>query len=243
MCDLGVSRIGPEAVFLVVGAAEDPVTESLDGEHAEDARGAEMDRVDGEISGLKGVDEGQPDEVAKGEHEAEAVGGDVNGRQHRRFHIEGVEDVEGLKGDDEEHAVADEAVESVLVREEGEVEEDPAEHAGPEFHEGFDVDGAREGEGDAGVEFAPDEPVVDEVAAVTAGGEFAVVAVRRLDGEAGDVDVGCQGVGDDEVCGQDGDVVVPEEGPEREIGALEDRSGAGEDEDGDGGGECLAFCQ
>ena len=161
VCDAGIRWVSAEAVLLVVGGAEDVVTYRLGREDKSDAGEAEVERVDGEVAGLEGVDEGEPDEIAEGEHEAEAIGGDVDGGEHGGFHIEGVEDVKSLEGREEEDGVGDGVVGFVLVGDVGEVEEDPAEHAGAELAEDFDVEEAEEGEVDARVEFAADKPVVD----------------------------------------------------------------------------------
>lgn len=100
MRDTGVGWVGAEAVLLVVGAAEDVVPQRQDGEDAGVAVEAEGKGVNGQIARLETVDEGHPGEVAEGEHESEAVGGDVHGGQHGGFHVEGVEDVEGLEAGD-----------------------------------------------------------------------------------------------------------------------------------------------
>ena len=94
MCDLGVVGVGAEAVLLVVAAAEDIIAEALHGEDAEDPVDAEVDGVDSEISRLERVDEGEPGEISESEHESEAVGRDIHGREHGRFHPQGIEDVQ-----------------------------------------------------------------------------------------------------------------------------------------------------
>ena len=88
--DARVGRVSAEAVLLVVGGAEDVVAGAEDGEDDGAAPGAEVDGVDGEVARLEGVDEGEPDEVTEGEHEAEAIGRDVDGGQDGWFHVEGV---------------------------------------------------------------------------------------------------------------------------------------------------------
>ena len=95
----------------------------------------------------------------------------------------------------------------------GQVEEDPAQHAGAQFAEDFDVDQAEEGEGDARVELPADEPVVNEVAGVATLGKLALLFVFWLDGEAGGVDVAGEGEGDDEVGGDELWLVVPDVSP------------------------------
>ncbi|KFZ06227.1 hypothetical protein V501_07613 [Pseudogymnoascus sp. VKM F-4519 (FW-2642)] len=237
MRDAGVRRVGAEAVLLVVRAAEDVVPQTQDGEDASVTREAEGEGVDGEVARLQTVDEGDPSEVAEGEHESEAVGGDVHGSEHGGFHVEGVEDVEGLEEGDEDDGVGDVAVGLVLVRDEGDVEDDPAEESWAQLAEDFDVDFAEDGEGDARVQFPTDEPVVEHVAGVAAGGELAHVFVAGLDAETADVDEGREGEGDEYVGGDDLGVVVPDVGPDWEVGALRDGTGEEENDGEDGGGE------
>jgi hypothetical protein len=69
----------PEIVLLAVGGAEDVVAEHVEGEDDGGQDGAELDLLVDEVAGLEGVGEGDPGEVADGEHETEAVGGDVHG--------------------------------------------------------------------------------------------------------------------------------------------------------------------
>ena len=61
--------------------------------------------------------------------------------------------------------------------------------------------------------------------------------VARLNTEGADVDVGREEVGDEDVRGQDLEVVVGDEGPQGELGALGNGAGEADDEGEDGGGE------
>jgi hypothetical protein len=72
---------------------------------------------------------------------------------------------------------------------------------------------------------------------VAAGGKLAQFLVARLDAKGTEIDEGGEEVGDEDVGRQDLEVVVPDEGPDGEVGALGD--GACEEKDGgeDGGGE------
>ena len=74
---LGVTAI-TELVLLVVCAAECPESKKLDSHDDGDVDGAELDGAESEVARLKAVGEGHPDEITKGQHEAEAVGGDVH---------------------------------------------------------------------------------------------------------------------------------------------------------------------
>jgi hypothetical protein len=58
---------------------------------------SEFDWVHGEVLGLKTVGEGYPDQITEGQHEAEAVGCDVDCGEDGLLHVEGVEDVDGLR--------------------------------------------------------------------------------------------------------------------------------------------------
>lgn len=75
--DPGVFGIASEAVLLVVGGSEYVIAQALNGEDPEDALDPEVDRVDGQVAGLQGVDEGKPDQIAKGQHEAKSIASDV----------------------------------------------------------------------------------------------------------------------------------------------------------------------
>jgi hypothetical protein len=193
----------------------------LNCEDAGDAGDAEVDGVDGQVAGLETVDEWQPGKVAKGKHEAEAVGGDVHGGENGRLHPQCVGDVEGLEGDDQDHGVGDAAVEFVLVGRKGEIEDYPPQETGTHLAPDFDVDFAEDGESDAWVEFATNEPVVDEVAGVASCCELAVLGVARLDGKGADVDEAGEEKGDEEVDGDELGVVFPDECPDDKVGALE----------------------
>lgn len=160
--DAGVGGVRAETAFFVVRCAEDVESHRLNESYEGDAAVAEVDGVDGEVAGLKAVGEGQPDEVAEGEHEAEAVGGDVHLGGDGWFHVEGIGDVEGLEGGDDEDAVGDGGVSGVLLGDEGEVQDDPAGEARAHLVEGLDVDGLPK-EAELRVEFPPDEEVVEHV--------------------------------------------------------------------------------
>lgn len=90
---------------------------------------------------------------------------------------------------------------SVLVRQEGKVEDWPHDHSRAELAEGFEVEGV-----DAGVERAADEPVIEDVAGV-AGENF-------VGEEGGDVAVEGKGRGEDQCGSYELEEVVPDEGPE-----------------------------
>ena len=99
--DSGVFGVCAEAVLFVVDAAEDVVAQALDSEDREHVGGAQDYGVHAEVASLDRVREGHPDEVAEGQHEAEAVVDDVDGGEDGRLHPQGVEDIDSLgDGDD-----------------------------------------------------------------------------------------------------------------------------------------------
>lgn len=108
----------------------------------------------GEEAGLQGVHERYPDQVAKAQHETEAVGSDIHGCENCRLVPEPVEHVPELKGVDENHAIGDAAMYAMLLNEEGKVQERPQDQARAELAEGFEVEGV-----DARVERTADKPL------------------------------------------------------------------------------------
>lgn len=124
--DSGVVGVGAEAVLFVVGAAEDVVSKPLHGEDSDSARNSQLDGVNGEIASLEGVDERDPDEIAKGKHEAETVSRDVHGRQDGRLHPQRVKHVDGLECGDEENTVGDVPMKAILVCDESEIHQNPS---------------------------------------------------------------------------------------------------------------------
>jgi hypothetical protein len=230
--DAGVLGVGAEAVLLVVDGAEDVVPDTLHSQHTSDTGKTEIDGVDGEIACLDRVGEGYPDEVAKGKHHAEAVGNDVDRGQNRGLHVQCVKCVNSLRDGDEDNAISDPAKVPVLLHDESEVHDDPAQHAGTELTPRLDVDFTDDGQVDARVQLPTDEPVVQHVAGVAAGCEFTLRGVLGvLDIERGNVAVGGQEVGDEDVGSQNADVVVCDEGPNWEVGAVGDCSCAEEGHD------------
>jgi len=176
------------------------------------------------------VDEWHPNNVAKREHQAEAVGGDVDRGQDSRLEVMAIKDIKRLDCGDENNAVSDIAIQAVLLGDEGTVHQGPAEQARTKLHPLLDVDLANDWERDAWVELASNEPVIQDVTSHTADRKLAQLRVTRLNAEAADVDESSKGVGDDDIRGQDLDVVVGNESPQGEIGALGDSAGGADNE-------------
>lgn len=118
-----------ESVLLAVRRAEHGVAKRLHGEDASTPGPAQAHGVHGEVPGLEAVGEGQPDEVPEREHDTEAVRRDVHGGENGGLVPERVEDVDGLRGVGQDHAVGYVPVGAVLLGGEGEIQEEPAEHA------------------------------------------------------------------------------------------------------------------
>ena len=99
MRDLWIVRVRTEDILLVVGGTEDVVACSLNGEDYRHIQWTESNRVHAEVFGLNGVDKWYPDQVAKGEHEAEAISGQVHCSENGGLHVQSIENVHSL-GDD-----------------------------------------------------------------------------------------------------------------------------------------------
>lgn len=197
MLDARVVRVSAEAVLLGVRAAEDVVADSVDGQSEDDAADAHLRRKDGQVSRLEGVEEWNPDKIAKGQHVAESVHNDVDHSQNGRFRIEAFQDVESLECSDQDDGIGHVAVGTVLMSDIGQVQDDPSDQAGPHFAKDLDIDrprdvaDKRDGELDPRVEFTTNEEVVQDIASVAAGGQFTVVGIglaRLGNGEAVGVD-------------------------------------------------------
>ncbi|KAI3481015.1 hypothetical protein L1887_56841 [Cichorium endivia] len=221
---LGVGSVA-ELVLLGVGLAEDVVAGEVDGDDGGGAGDAEVDGVEGEVARLEAVDEGDPYEVADGEHESEAVGGDVHGGEDGRLHEEGVGDVPEVESADEGHGVGDATAQlDVLVAGAADVENGPEDEARTELVERLDVERA-----DARVELASDEPVVEHVARVAAEGEQLTV------GERDEVAVDRLGERVEEGGRDEAGPVLVEDG--EGVGALDEDPGGGGGHGDDKGGK------
>ncbi len=108
-------------IFLVVDAAEEDVAAETGGEDSDGLEVREDDGVAGEVLRLEGVDTGEPDEGAPREIEAEMVVADIDGSEVPVFVDEEVDDVDGVEERADEDGLGDEAMELVLVGDEGEV--------------------------------------------------------------------------------------------------------------------------
>ena len=123
---------------------------------------------------------------------------------------------------------------AVLLRDEGKVDNDPAQHAGTKFTPSLDVDFAEERKHDARVQLTANEPIVEQVTSAATGGKLTVVRVLGvLYAERADVTEGSEEVRDQDVGGHDTDKVVGDECPNNEISTAGDSSCSqkGEDEE------------
>ena len=227
MLDARVVGVGAEAVLLVVDGTEDVVADTLDCKDGDDALEAKIDRVDGEVTGLETVCEGNPDQVAERQHHSKTISDEVDGSQDGGLHVQGVECVDSLGGGDQDDRVGDTAVVAVLLHDEGKVHDDPAKHTGAQLTPRLDVDLTEDRKYNTGVQLAADEPVVEDVAGVATSCKLAHARVLGvLDAEGADIDVGSQEVGDQDVGGQDTDVVVGDEGPYLPVGTIHNGASA-----------------
>lgn len=118
VADARVVGVRAEAVLLVVDGAENVVTYCLNRSDGDETLDAEFNGVGSKVAGLQAVGEGHPDEVAEGEHEAEAIAYDVDGCEHGGLHVVAVEDVEGLGEGNEDDGVGNLAEVAVLLHDE-----------------------------------------------------------------------------------------------------------------------------
>lgn len=234
---VGVVGVGSELVLLAIARAEDVVAGELNSHDEGDLGPTELDGVDGKVAGLNAVDPGNPYEIAKGKHAAETIGGNVHGGHDRGLVPQGIQNVPGLGTDDNVHGICHGAVSAVLASSESQIKQNPAEKTRSQLHESLDIDLTEDRKCNTRVELSSNEPVVDDVASGTSLGQFAVVGVIGLDREGADIAVGGQEVANEDVCGQELDVVVVDECPDREVGTLEEGTSGGDCEDEHGRGE------
>jgi hypothetical protein len=70
-----------EVVLLAIGISEDVIPQEIDEQDTQDTEKAEFDMVEGEITGLKSVNERNKCEVADSKHESETITCDVHRRE------------------------------------------------------------------------------------------------------------------------------------------------------------------
>lgn len=180
----GVVGVRAETVLLVVGTAEDVVADAGDTQHAHETVETELERKDGEVPGLDGVEERDPDEISESKHVPKPVHDDIHRCQESRFHVQSIQDVECLEDSDEDNRIRDVAICPVLVRRIGEVKDYPAYQARPHFTEHPDINRPRSladkgnGKLHAWVELTADKEVIENVSRVTARSQLAELRVR-----------------------------------------------------------------
>lgn len=219
--DARVFRVGPEAVLLVVHSAENVVSNALDGQDASHTSQTKFDRVDREIACLQRIGERNPDEVTKGKHHAETVSDNIDRGEDGGLHVQGVKGVDSLRNSDENDGVGNTAEVAVLLHDKRKIQDDPSQHSRAKFAPRLDVNFSKDGQGDARVQFTSDEPVVQHVASVATGCKLSHGGVLRvLDTERRNVDIDGQSIGNEDVAGENANVVVVDECPNRKFGAL-----------------------
>lgn len=145
----------PKLVFLVIGAAEDPVTEQVGADSDSGAHRTKFNRVESQVPCLETISKRNPSKIANGKHIAETVGGDVHGCEEGRFVVEAVRNIPELESEDEPHGVCDlgeTATTDGLFAGHADIDEDPENEAWTQLVEGFEIKGT-----DRGVEFTADE--------------------------------------------------------------------------------------
>lgn len=136
------------------------------------------------------------------------------------------------------HRVGDVAVRFPLAHHESQVKDDPSQHARSDLAEGLDINSPDERKGDCWVQFATNVPIVDDVPSRASRRQFSVLRILRLlDRERSDIDECREGVGDQNVHGQEGNVVLVDENPDREIRALDKGAGREDGHDEESGRE------
>jgi hypothetical protein len=234
----GVLGVCAESVLLVVDGAEDVVSNGLNCQDCDNAAEAEVDRIHGQITCLDTVCEGNPDQIAKRKHHSESISNEIDGGQDSRLHVECIKRVDGLSSGDQDDGISDATKVAVLLHDECQVEDDPAQHTRAQLAPRLDVNLAKDGQRDAGVEFASNEPIVQHIAGMSSGSELAHLGVLGvLDAERGDVHIDCQEVRDENVGGENSNVVVCNESPDRELGAVDKRARTEDGHGKDGGAE------
>ena len=114
-----------------------------------------------------------------------------------------------------------------MLHDKGKVHDDPSQHSRAQFAPCLDVNFAKDGQVDTWVQFASDEPVVQHVASVAAGCKLPHGGILRvLDAERSNIDVDGQQVGDEDIAGDNANVVVVNKSPDRKVDTLGDSSSA-----------------
>lgn len=197
-----------EAVLLRVRAAEDGEAHREDGQDCYQLWVGQGPGVGEKEEILDGESEGDEDVVAPDEHEAEMFGDDIPRVHHLTLVDEVVPNIPGCESLVQEHAAGDCAESLVLLREEAEVDEEPACHARAVGEE-LDVDAE-----EARVQLCAH----DEVLCGGAVCEPVFAAAQAAGGEEVDTEGEGEGVGGEEELGvvsgdpRRGDVAVPDGG-------------------------------
>lgn len=171
---------------------------------------------------MSGVEEGDPDDITKAEHETQSVSGDIHHTQESRLSVLALKHIVRLNQSDDNDAVGDVSVGAVLLRNVCKIKQSPPSKTRAHLEPCLQIDLSKEREGDAGVELAADEEIVDEVAGMSALGELTHLRVALLDVETVDVDIDGDDEGQDDVCVEELEVVVGDEGPDGKLGAVDD---------------------
>lgn len=77
----------PEVVLLTIGSPEDIVAGEVGSDDQGGVDGTELNLVEDQVTGLEGVDEGHPGEIADREHEAKTIRDDIHGGEDGRLEL------------------------------------------------------------------------------------------------------------------------------------------------------------
>jgi hypothetical protein len=145
----------PKFILLMVGATEDPVTQSMEDENGSRPGGAKFDRMPSKILCLQTVDEGNPEKVSDGKHESEPVRGNIHCAEEIWLEVERIGNIPELEEKDETHRVGDKGTTTNgLLAGHADVDEYPEDHTRSKLVEALDVEPAN-----GGIEFTTNEPL------------------------------------------------------------------------------------
>lgn len=142
-------------VFLVIRAAEDPVTKQVGADSDGGAHRTQFNGMESQVPRLETIGERDPSKIADGKHIAKTVGGDVHGGEEGGLVVEAVRDIPELESEDEPHGVCDlreTATTDGLFAGHADIDEDPENEAWTQLVEGFEIKGT-----DRGIEFTANE--------------------------------------------------------------------------------------
>ena len=141
------------------------------------------------------------------------------------------------------HRVSHVSIALILLCHKCQIQHDPSQHAWSQFAEGLDIDLAKSRNRDTRVHFAANEPIIDDISAVTSWGELALLFVVRLDRERVNVHERRESIRYDDVARKDLDVVSVDESPDLKIGTQDPCACRANNQGCNPGEECFKISQ